>query len=333
MHRCHYEDLLKTGPRGLTTFQPPGRTDCFPTLLSQPRYRSDLSTQRPTVSILTSLLNPDPRFFRSTVESVLAQTFRDFEYIVVEDPSTCKHARTLAADIIAEFDDPRIRHVRNEQRTSIVRQRNLAVARARGEFIAWIDADDVCEPNRIEAQLQVLRAQPETAVVGSCLTVIDADDRVIGGRDYPTAHDAIARLMPIRNPLAQPSVMMRADAFRRAGGYRYDRYQGCEDYDLWCRLLGAGARFCNVERPLVRYRIHGAQIKAARLREQLLGTLDLKRTHFPHDRSLVSLGRRWAESALVWLPPRFVLGLFLKLHVSDRGAAGGGVSQGGKLPS
>jgi glycosyltransferase involved in cell wall biosynthesis len=270
------------------------------------------------VSILTPLLNPEPRFFRDTVASVLAQTFRDFEYIVVEDPATDAPSRELAAEILAEFGDPRIRHVRNERRTSLVRQRNCAVELARGGHAAWIDADDVCEPGRIEMQYNYLRRHPETDVVGSCLKVIDENNRVIGARCYPVSHDAIVRMLPIRNPLAQPSVMLRAEALRRVGGYRYDRYVGCEDYELWCRLFRAGARFHNLPEPLTRYRIQPGQLKATRMRDQLRGTLDIKRMHFPDDRSLASLTRRWAETGLMWLPPRIVTNLFLKLHVSDQ---------------
>lgn len=274
----------------------------------------------PTVSILTPLLNPDPGFLRATIQSVIGQTFDDFEYIIVEDPPRPELA-DVAPSVVADFADPRIRLVRNPQRTSQVQQRNRAIEEACGEFIAWIDADDICEPNRIEKQLAFLRANPDTTVVGCRLTIVDQDGEPTGARDYPTRHDEIAAMMPIRNPMSHPGIMAKAAAVRDVGGYHEEVHLGAEDYDLWCRMIAAGYRFANIEERLVRYRFHPAQIKSKGLRDQISATLDVKRKHFTGSGRLAVRSRIWMERALLHLPPKLVMWLFTKLYIT-KGTSG-----------
>jgi len=263
--------------------------------------------------VLTPVRNPDPVFLRRTLASVLSQSLTDFEHVLVEDPSP-----RSAGPIVAEFADGRIRHVANPTRTSLLKQRNRSLQEAKGEFIALIDADDECEPGRLAAQVEFLRANPEVDVVGSQLTIIDAEHRPLGVRDYPLTHRAIASAMPRVSPIAQPSVMARTAAMLDVGGYAYARYNCCEDYELWCRMLRRGKRFANLPERLTRYRIQPQQLKSERLRDTIRGTLEIKRMHFPEDRAFASLLRRYGEALLLRLPPAMVLKLFLRLTVKQQ---------------
>jgi len=248
---------------------------------------------------------PHERHFRDAVESLLRQTMTDWELVIVEDPSPIQVAPWLA-----DYGDPRIRLVTNSERTSLVDQRNRTLSEARGEFVAVLDADDVCEPIRLEAQLQAFDRQPDVDVLGSQTIIINGDGLIIGRRQYPCEHAAIVAAMRRFNPLAHSTVMARRAKFLDAGGYQYRRYAGCEDYELWMRMARYGCRFANLDGALVRYRVQPLQLKAQQLRDQLRGTLELKRTYWDNSLDWRARMRLAVECGLLWLPPAMVMWLF-----------------------
>jgi glycosyltransferase involved in cell wall biosynthesis len=257
----------------------------------------------PAVSIVMPVLDPDPAYFRQALACVLGQTFRDFELLIVEDPGA-----TSAADLLAKTPDPRIRHLRNDTRTSLVRQLNRGLEAARAPLVARFDADDLCEPTRLERQLAVLAAHPEVTVVGSQITIIDEGGRPLGRYAYPLDHAAIVAALRRSNPFSHPSIVMRKDAILAAGGYRYDRYP-VEDYELWCRLAQRGARFANLPDVLVHYRVHAGATKSRKLRDTLRGLLAVKWEYWDGrlgwgDRAVMAV-----ERLCLLLPPRIVLRL------------------------
>ena len=205
---------------------------------------------------------------------MLAQDYVNLELVIVEDPS-----RRSAVELLRAFDDPRIVHLANPERTSHTRQRNQSLALARGELVATLDADDICDPRRISTQVRYFEQHPEVAVVGTQLAIIDTEGRVTGSRAYPVTHEEIVAAMPRFNPIAQPSVMFRKAAIVESGGYSYDRFPA-EDYELWSRLAVQGIKFANLPEPLLRYRLHPGGMKATRLKGTLQGTLDVKNRYW-----------------------------------------------------
>ncbi len=264
----------------------------------------------PSVSVLMPVWNPHPDYFRQAVQSILNQTFSDWELVIVEDPSP--HP---AADILSLFDDPRIRHFVNPQRTSLVEQRNRTLHEARAELVACADADDICEPERLEKQVAFMKAHPEVTVLGTQLAVIDDSGKLLGYRLYPCDHDAIVRAMRLYNPIANPGVMFRRQAALEVGGYRYGKYPKVEDYDLWCRLAKRGARFANLPEALVRYRIQPEGM-ASKAHSTLQGTMEIKKMHWGNEMDGRARLRLVAERLLLLLPPRLVVWLFLKTQLS-----------------
>ena len=140
----------------------------------------------PLVSIVVPVFQPHPVFFRAAIQSLIEQSFPDIEVIIVEDPSSMS-----AREVLAEMHDSRIVHVMNSQRTSLSRQHNRGLSMARGTFLCRFDADDICEPDRVERELAFLRDHPEVDVVGSSLAIIDEHARIVGRRPYPTSHTSI----------------------------------------------------------------------------------------------------------------------------------------------
>lgn len=263
----------------------------------------------PTVSVAMAVFAPDPRHFPVAVRSVLEQTHTDLELVIVEDPS-----ERSAADQLGGIDDPRLRLIRNPERTSLVEQRNRSIREGRADVVAILDADDIAHPDWLSTQVATLRNHPEVDVVGTPLRVVDDDGSFLGYRDYPREHEAIIASMPRYNSVAQPGVAFRRAAFEDVGGYQ--AHMANEDYDLWSRMALSGHRFRNQDRALVDYRVHPGAMKARRLRETIRGTLDVKRRHWRDRMGLLGRLRFLLELALLLLPPRFVHAVFVRLRYS-----------------
>jgi glycosyltransferase involved in cell wall biosynthesis len=264
----------------------------------------------PSVSVLMPVLNPHPVYFREAVASILAQQLADIELVIVEDPGESSAAELLPAD-------SRVRHIRNPARTSLVDQRNRALAEASADVVAMLDADDIAEPERMASQLEFLREHPDVGLVGSALTIIGPDGKRLGTRGYPTQHDEIVAAMSRYNAIAQPSVMARKQLLLDAGGYTYRRFPVNEDYELWSRLVKRGVRLANHPQRLVRYRVHPHGTKAAMLKRMLRATIDVKKEHWRDRMDMRARLRFWAEHALLGLPPSVVLRLFMMTQYKD----------------
>ena len=259
---------------------------------------------RPLISVNLCVWKPAPRFFPQAVESILNQTFQDFELIIVEDPSEFD-GRAMIRHLL---DDPRIRYVKNETRTGLIAQRNQALELSRAKLVAVLDADDVAKSERLATQFAFLQENPETKVLGSWLEIINEEGQTIGLRKYPTTHGEIARVIRRYNPIAQPAVVFDKELALALGGYQGEPYT--EDYDLWCRIFNSGARFANLPGALVRYRLHEAASKTRHLRHILRSTIKIKRRSFSKGWNLGDYLRLMAEYGLLLIPPGLVYWLF-----------------------
>jgi glycosyltransferase involved in cell wall biosynthesis len=260
------------------------------------------------ISVVMPVLAPRSEHLRQAVLSVLRQTHANLELIVVEDPSD--HP---AGPLLAELAEPRLRHILNPERTSLVEQRNRGMSEARGELVALLDADDMAEPRRLAVQAAFLDANPDVAVVGSQLRIIDGDGVERGFRAYPLDHESIVAALPRYNAMPQPAVMLRAHAFAAVGGYRWAFRDMNEDYELWSRMAKSGLRFANLAEPLTRYRVHPSGSKTAKLRGMIQATLEVKRLHWRGHMNARAQARMAAERLLLVIPPRWVLALFQRI--------------------
>lgn len=196
------------------------------------------------------------RWIHGAVRSIQLQTYRDWELIVCDDGSqdgTAEHVASLASD------DPRIVLVRTDHR-GLVNALNTALARAGGELIARMDADDLSLPRRLERQVALLDACSELWVVGCLVRCFPRKSLPEGMTRYEAwlnsliTHDEITRDFFVESPFAHPSVVMRRSALDAVGGYRDVGWP--EDYDLWMRMLLQGARFAKVPEVLFCWRDH-----------------------------------------------------------------------------
>ncbi len=206
---------------------------------------------RPMVSVIMAVRIGGP-FLPEAIASIRGQQFRDWEFVVVDDGSTDDTAAVLQE---AARSDDRLRLFRQDP-LGLVPALNRAVAEARGNFLARMDADDRAHPERLGRQLAFLAANPGVGVLGTAVRRIGAG-RGIWQR--PTDDAALRAALLFEAPFAHPTVMMRREVWEKsAGGYRPD-FQAAEDIDLWERLASE-TEFANLSTPLLEYRIHAGQV-------------------------------------------------------------------------
>ena len=269
------------------------------------------SADAPLLTVFTPFYK-NIEYFDETIGSVLSQSFRDFEYLMINDGDPADARR-----IESTFRDPRIRIINTSSPLGLSGSRNAGLTEARGELIAFIDSDDFCEPGRLAKQVTFLGAHPDHVLVGSGLRYVDERSQTIGSREYPeTDRDIKSRLVAV-NCIAQPSVMARRQALIDAGGYN-DEFPSAEDYALWIRLARFG-KYHNLQEPLVAYRIHLQSGKHRLLRPALRDTIGVKiqalRRHGfrPTPRALASIA---GHAVLLALPSRVIYWLFRRLMVN-----------------
>ncbi|HET6426375.1 MAG TPA: glycosyltransferase family 2 protein [Planctomycetaceae bacterium] len=204
----------------------------------------------PRVSVLLPVYNSE-RYLRETVASVLQQTFTDFELLIVDDGSTDRSPQILA-ELAAT--DSRI-SVTRRPNDGYVSALNELLAKARGEYMARIDSDDVAFPKRFARQVEFLDAHPNVLVVGSYVQVIDEDGDVLCDQSVLIDHEAITHsLLRGTGGIYHPATMFRRQPVMDLGGYRTQAL-GVEDQDLWLRLAERG-KLANLPEALLKYRIH-----------------------------------------------------------------------------
>jgi glycosyltransferase involved in cell wall biosynthesis len=195
------------------------------------------------------------------IESVLAQTFTDFEFIIINDGSTDDTESTIRG-----FNDPRIQ-ILDQPNRGIVASLNRGLQVAKGTYIARMDADDLSRPERLARQVAYLDAHPEVAVVGTAFAYLDESGREIGFEAVLLRNIDIQRHLFLGNPFGHSSIMARRDAIRETEGYR-DSWWPAEDYDLW-RRIARSHELANLPEPLYAYRASAGGISAAQSGPQL----------------------------------------------------------------
>lgn len=204
----------------------------------------------PLVSVLVPLYNSE-KFVGQAVESVLSQTLADFELVIVDDGST-----DSSASIVASYSDRRIRYIRNETNTGLAMVRNKALSLARGQFIAWLDSDDVSLPNRLALQVNLLRENPNVGLCGSWVRAFDTTHDVLWR--YPTDAAVVRSRMLFDSPLATSATMMRRAVVEHTHPWFDPRFPPAEDYELWERISRRWL-VTNIGSVLALYRLHAAQ--------------------------------------------------------------------------
>jgi glycosyltransferase involved in cell wall biosynthesis len=192
------------------------------------------------------------QYIAEAIESILNQTFTDFEFIIINDGSTDN-----TVDIIKNYSDPRIVFLENEQNSGICVTLNKGLDAARGKYIARMDSDDISVPERLEEQVKFMDQHQDIGVSGSDVYVFGKD---VKAHIFTQLHDAdlcVAGLM--FNPcLAHPSVIFRKDIIDKYSIKYDENFAGLEDFVMWWNFAQV-SRITNINKPLIKYRVHNSQ--------------------------------------------------------------------------
>ncbi len=200
------------------------------------------------ISVVMPVHNGE-KYLQEAIDSILNQTFTDFEFIILNDGSTDK-----TEEIILSYDDPRIVYVKNEENLQIVKTLNKGIALAKGKYIARMDADDISMPERLEKQVRYMEEHLEVDVCGSFLDTMG--EGVKRYWNYPYTPASIKIALMFYSPLAHPSVIVRKCFFDNA---RYaSAYLKAEDYYLWA-VNSKEYEYANIPEVLLHYRLHASQ--------------------------------------------------------------------------
>jgi hypothetical protein len=230
------------------------------------------SFEKTAVSVVMSVYN-GARFLDKALYSIRDQTYRNFEFVIIDDGSSDATPEILAGHAA---DDSRI-SVLSQQNRGLIESLQKGFAAASGKYIARMDADDVAKPYRLEMQVEFLTSNPGIALVGGAIEIIDSESKVVATVRSPSHPEGLRReLREFGNAIAHPTVMFRRRVLEEVGGFR-SAYQYAEDYDLWLRMVEK-FDLANLQEVLLGYRRHEAAISHQHIKQQALSALCARTT-------------------------------------------------------
>lgn len=211
--------------------------------------RINIGDKKPLITVLMPAYNME-HYIAQAIESILNQTFKNFEFIIIDDASLDK-----TPSIIKFYmkKDKRIRLITNRKNSKIAWTLNKGIKEAKGEIIARMDPDDISSSDRLLTQFNFLKKHPKVAILGSNIIIINAAGKVISKREYPTTSAKMKDLMFRYSPFAHPVIMFRKNIFEEFGCYDVNMTQA-EDLDLWFKI-GSKYEFATIPKTLLQYRI------------------------------------------------------------------------------
>lgn len=215
--------------------------------------------QTAKITVLMPVYNTAP-YLKEAIESILSQTFGDFEFLIIDDAST-----DGSVGIVKSYSDPRIKLIEKPRNTGYTNSLNMGLELARGEYIARMDSDDISLPARFAKQVAFMEAHPEVGACGTWVQTMGAFEQLWKKAE----HDWEIKIkLFTETHLCHPSVMIRRSVLTRHQ-LRYDpAFEPAEDYDMWSNISKVSC-LANLPEALLHYRVHQSQVSGVRLREQM----------------------------------------------------------------
>lgn len=267
-----------------------------------------INNRRPTISVLIPAYNAS-NTLGEAVESILNQSYRNFEVVIIDDAST-----DATWNIIKKYaaKDKRIRPYRNKTNLYIAQVRNQLITYARGIYVAWQDADDISVSDRLKLQMNILEKNKRIGIVGGYLQFFDEENGDLSLRKYKTDDASLRRTIFRYSPVAQPAAMIRRKCFAELGTYN-PAFPPAEDIDMSFRI-GTKYQFANIPRVVLRYRLHYTSATFKRLRHIELTTISIRKSYMKNPAytfSFVDLVYNIIQFLLIFvLPARLKITLF-----------------------
>lgn len=259
------------------------------------------------VSVLMPAYNVE-KYITFAIESVLNQTFKNFELLIIDDGST-----DSTFEIIKKYSnlDHRIKISQNRENLGVSKTRNNLIKEARGKYIMWQDADDISLPHRIEEQFSYMETHPDLMIVGGFLQFIDESGKKLSIRSYAESDSQLRKHIFKYSPVSQPVAMIRKEVFEKSGLYDESLNQA-EDLDISFRI-GKYGKFSNIQKVLLDYRYYPESLSAQKLKENISSTLIVRRKAVSKYGYTMSIGDHLAYIAswgVQFVPPAITQKVF-----------------------
>jgi len=206
-------------------------------------------------------------YIREAVESILKQTYKNFEFIIVDDASEDK-----TWEYLKSLKDKRVKLIQNKKNIGLAASLNKTIAKSTGDYIARMDADDISLPNRFKEQVKFLKDHPSVDICGTWVDLINEDGRVIGEKKYPTKYKDIKKALRWYQPIIHPTLMSTKAVFEKLQGYQ-PGYEMAEDYELMIRAKDY-FKMANVAKKLLLWRLW--KNRRSRKKMQKMDKIDLQ---------------------------------------------------------
>jgi len=240
--------------------------------------------REPMISVIMPVYNGE-KYLPEAIESILNQTYKNFEFIIINDGSTDR-----TEEIILSYKDDRIIYVKNEKNLQIVESLNKGINLAKGKYIARMDADDISLPKRLEKQIEFMEKNTHVGVCGTWMKTFGEKNEVW---KMPISHDEIVVSMLFNSCIMHPTAVIRTKVLKENNLYYDQKYNKVEDYELWTRLVKY-TQFANIPEILLKYRIFENDSSRKSYKEQQKKLSNLVRQNY-----LKSLGIDFTEKELV----------------------------------
>jgi len=212
----------------------------------------------PLVSIIIPVFNPDLNFFKQCLDSVLNQTYKNLEIIVILEKSDDFNLNKETTKLIQNYDDPRIVFVLKDH-VGVASARNVGLSKAQGDFIALMDSDDIAHIHRIEKQVDFFQNHDDADIVGTFAKIIDENNNELGMYRLPLDPKNIRNSIMISIPFVNASTMFKKEIIDTGGKYD-ESFLSSEDYEFFIRQIARGYRGYNIDEPLYFNREHSQSL-------------------------------------------------------------------------
>lgn len=264
------------------------------------------------ISVVMSVYNAE-KYLRAAIESILQQTYEDFELILIDDRST-----DSSTEIMCQYEekDSRVILIKNEENLGLTKSLNRGLQCARGEYIARMDADDISAPDRLDKQAAFLDQHPDYTFVSCIAQYIDENGNLEQMRLFPETNEEIYDMMPKVDAVMHPGVMFRREDVAKIGNYCED-FRVVQDYDLWFRGMAAGYKFYNIQEPLLLFRRNESyntrKSRAYRMVDYRVRKKGYRLNHLPLRKRVYLV----VPLVLAFIPPKLMDKLFYVLKGFD----------------
>ncbi len=224
----------------------------------------------PSISVIMPIYNAE-EYLKESIESILSQSFKDFEFVIVNDGSV-----DSSKTIVESFDDDRIRFI-DRHHEGFAKTLNAAIKASKGRYLARIDSDDFAEVDRLKLQFEFMEQNPDVGILGAQGVLVDPEGKVVGDLKRPVSQDCLSKYIEYACPVIHSTYFVRKEVYEALEGYR--DIPPVEDYDLLFRASELGYKIQNLPDQLVQYRINPTGMTLKNLQRSIYFTLKVQKMH------------------------------------------------------